>query len=99
MSKTSNKMQISVYQINGEHKMEQENWEDLINRIVPKVPVYKEQGLNNTAYNNYKVRLFVCNDDEYIPKKVISFYESIVKQGELLESLFRQSKLAEVKGT
>ena len=89
MSKASNKMQISIYQINGEHKMEQENWNDLINRIVPKTPDYKEQGIKNATYNNYKVRLFVCNDEEYTPKKVISFYGSIVKQG---ESLYQTKK-------
>ena len=89
MAKASNKMQISVYQINEEQKMEQESWEDLVNRIVLKVPNYREQTLKNIAYNKYKVRLFVCNDTEYTPKKVINFYESIVEQG---ESLYQAKK-------
>ena len=90
MARKSNKMQISIYQISDCHKLETENWDDMIHRIFSTNSEYSAQKLKKDKYENYKIRLYVCNEPPRSSSKVINFYEPIVEQGESLFEAKRQ---------
>lgn len=82
-------MQTVIYHIDNDFREKHGDWESLINAIINDAQerkhskIYTEQKLKGNI-SDWKIRLYMCDSNEYQLKRLSSFYSSIVEENQAI---------------